>query len=282
MQRPLSLAAEWVLLFLSMGHVAAQPTSHDASRADKYKAVKAVLQQFYEHGVVPSHVEKEDYRSAVYDLINCQEYGYYIGFANENDSKSESKVNDDVADLTNLALNMVIWENDLRKLRIPEEIWRPVLEQYETDNLNLRSSANENEYKEGDFSLGLAEKLNARMAEAGRSNPKFIEEGGCGAGGADVRFKLNPPDGQLFLIPVFLYKVCQAQHLIPTDFRSCSRWKEILDDSVPSLTGDYVYLARWADGVVRCGSVSEDDFWKKNESTIVITKLRSPQCSLAW
>ncbi len=277
MCRPISLVAFCVLVLGSVSLRAQSSTSFD--RADKYQAAKAVLQQFYEHGVVPSNINQDDQKEGVYDLLNCQEYGYYMGFLNEDQSGSKpiaKQENDDLPDLMEIALNVVIWENDLRKLGVPEGTWRPVLDEYEANNLTAKSDAIDADVPQ------LAAQLNARMTSAGRSRPKFVERGGCGSGGADVHFELNPPDGQLFLIPVFLYKVCQVQRLVPTDFKSCNRWKEVFTASVPSLTGDYVYLARWADGVVRCGSVSEDDFWKKNDSTIVITELRSPQCSLAW
>ena len=277
MCRPITLLACCVLAFCSLSLHAQSSTSF--SRADKYKSLKVVLQQFYEHGVVPSNINRDDQKEGVYDLLNCQEYGYYMGFPDEDASTPQVKPNqenDDLVDVTDLALNMVIWENDLRKLGIPEAVWGSALSEYEEDSLNSKSGA------EDVRSAHLADQLNARMAGAGKSRPKFVERGGCGAGGADVHFQLSPPNGQLFLIPVFLYKVCQVQHLVPTDFRSCNRWKEVFASSVPSLTGDYVYLARWADGAVRCGSVSEDDFYKKDGSTIVITELRSPQCSLAW
>jgi hypothetical protein len=45
-----------------------------------------------------------------------------------------------------------------------------------------------------------------------------------------------------------------------------------------------MYLARWTDGVVRCGLLTYDDFDKsmeKEKSILVITKLRSPECSPA-
>jgi hypothetical protein len=95
-----------------------------------------------------------------------------------------------------------------------------------------------------------------------------------------VHFALKPADGQLFLIPIFLYKLCQVQHLSPADPKSCDRFKEVFSGGVSYVSGDYVYLARWADGVVRCGSLDINKF--KSDSTIEITKLRSPECSPGW
>jgi hypothetical protein len=168
---------------------------------------------------------------------------------------------------------MVVWENDLRKLGVPENVWRPVLEKYESEVLTSKP-----------MTIDVTAELNANMARAGRSSPKFVYEPGCGSGGVDVHFALNPADGQLFLIPVFLYKLCQVQHLSPMDFKSCDRWKEIFSERVWNVSGDYMYLARWSDGVVRCGLLTYDDFDKsmeKEKSVLVITKLRSPECSPA-
>jgi hypothetical protein len=128
--------------------------------------------------------------------------------------------------------------------------------------------------------------LNRRMAHAGLSKPKFVFNPGCGSGGgASVHFALQPADGQLFLIPVFLYKLCQAQHVSPFDFKSCDRWKEIFSERVWAVSGDYMYLARWSDGVVRCGKLTYDDiekFGQKRDGFLTITKLRSAECSQAF
>jgi hypothetical protein len=80
---------------------------------------------------------------------------------------------------------------------------------------------------------------------------------------------------------VFLYKLCQAQHLNPSDLKSCDRWTEVIHGAASHVSGDYMYLARWSDGSVRCGSLgftSQDQEGK----TFQITKMRSPECNPGW
>jgi len=266
------------ILVLSSIPLAAQ-TSANFSRADKYKAAKAVLQQFYEKGELGSGIDSDD--RGEYDTSAarpCQEPTEYLG-SFQDDSKHDpvekpQHKNDDIADFVLDAVDMVIWENDLRKLGVPEYIWRPVLDRYEASILNPKQK-----------SIDVTAQLNAAMVRAGRSKPKFVYHPGCGSGGADVHFTLKPADGQLFLIPVFLYKLCQVQHLSPLDFKSCDRWKEIFSERVWAVSGDYMYVARWTDGVVRCGLLTYGDFSKsfeKENSILVITKLRSPECNPAF
>jgi hypothetical protein len=64
MRRPMSFAAGCVLVLCNI-HLASQ-TSADFSHADKYKAVKDVLQEFYENGTVSSGLRF--YENGEYDL----------------------------------------------------------------------------------------------------------------------------------------------------------------------------------------------------------------------
>jgi hypothetical protein len=281
MRRFLSFAAGCIFVLCSIP-LAAQ-TSANFSLADKYKAAKAVLQQFYKKGELSSGLYGSE--PGEYDLSGagppCVDSTEYLG-SFQDDSKNEpvekpQHKNDDIADFVLDAVKMVVWENDLRKLHIPEQIWRPVLDRYEASILDPKQNTIN--------ATAVTAQLNAAMARAGRSKPKFVFQPGCGSGGADVHFTLKPADGQLFLIPVFLYKLCQVQHLSPLDFKSCDRWKEIFTERVWAVSGDYMYLARWTDGVVRCGLLTYDDFSKgfeKQNSMLVITKLRSPECSPAF
>jgi hypothetical protein len=283
MRRSITLILSFIFALVSL-NLAAQ-TSADFSRADKYKAVKDILRQSH-----PSAIDRSDKGGegkGEYDLSSAsgcsQPYDYLGSFRDAYDTLLEKPqhTNDDIGDFVLDAVNMVVWENDLRKLRVPERIWRPVLERYEAEVL----SAKPNDVRVATDVHVLVTVLNERMAEAGVAAPKFVYEPGCGSGGLEVQFALKPANGQLFLIPIFLYKVCQVQHLNPLDFKSCDRWKEIFSEHVWAISGDYMYLARWTDGVVRCGSLTENDFKKTNDSAtqeLVITKLRSPECSPAF
>jgi hypothetical protein len=275
MRRSISFIASCIFALVSLNPAA--QTSAGFSRADKYRAVKTVLQQELQgKSAIDESADGE------YDLAQasaCSEpYDYLGSFRDAHDTLLEKPQhkNDDVSDFILDAVNVVIWENDLRKLRIPEGIWRPVLDRYEAEIMSAEPS---NVRVATDAQIVMTV-LNERMANAGLSKPKFVLEAGCGSSGVDVRIALKPTDGQLFLIPIFLYKLCQVQHLNPLDFKSCDRWKEIFNEHVLEISGDYRYLARWSDGVVRCGSVTDNDFNKTDE--LVITKLRSPECNPAF
>jgi hypothetical protein len=262
----------------------AAQTSSSFGRADKYRAAKTILQEIYDQGDLSSGIEKNDNGEVdEYDLSRgstCQEPSEYLGsFESENVTTGERSErpqhkNDDIAAFVLDEVNIVVWQNDLRKLNIPDSVWRPVLDIYEASIINPKAKGFNMEIMAGG--------LNRRMAQAGLSKPKFVFQPGCGSGGASVHFALQPADGQLFLIPVFLYKLCQAQHVSPLDFKSCDRWKEIFSERVWAVSGDYMYLARWSDGVVRCGKLTYDDidkFGQKWDGFLTITELRSPECN---
>jgi len=278
MHRLSSLATAVILFFCA--HVLAQPSSR-LPTAEQYRDLKATMQQFYDRGLVPSNIRKPDpvitiyNRPGEYDLYYCGEAGSYLGWFEDHPSRDP-----ELYSLTELALRMVVWENDIRKLGVPEEVWRSTLNSFEASALQHPFEPGTDAY--GRSIASLAAELNARNVRAGRSLPKFVKEGGCGGGEIQVHFALKPADGQLFLIPVFLYKLCQAQNLNPSDLRSCDRWKEVLNGEVSYASGDYMYMAHWSDGVVRCGSIGFNNFDKHQEGTIEITKFRSPECKPAW
>jgi hypothetical protein len=180
-------------------------------------------------------------------------------------------------DLVGLAEKSVVWRNDLRKLGIPEKVWEPLIGEYE----NLWFKHRGESELDGQTNK-IAAALNKYKQQSDTSLPTFIV-GDCaaGAGAVDVRIELQPPEGQIYLIPVFLYKLCEAQHLDPADPRSCDRWTEVIHGTASYVSGDYVYLARWADGSVRCGPLgfNSPDLEGK---TLQITKLRSPKCTPGW
>jgi hypothetical protein len=279
MRRSLSFVTGCVFLLCGFS---SDPPFVPVSHPENYDALKTVMQQAYEKGLLKSGIEyaQKEGPPGTYDMSQgstCHEPTDYLG-SFDDPSKIGGVLlndrNDDIAQLVQLAVDMVVWTNDLRKLGVPERIWRPILNVYEDRVLRSKPST-----------FNIVELLNHEMARAGISTPKFIFRPECGAGGIDVHLELKPVEGQLFLIPVFLYKLCEVQHLNPLDLKSCDRWKEIFSERVGDVSGDYMYLARWTDGVVRCGTLTYDDFKKSSDEdkyNIVITKLQSPECRPAW
>lgn len=113
-----------------------------------------------------------------------------------------------------LALRTVQWRNDFAKLGIPNLVWEALVKDYENEALSHGGKLSEAEDEAA--ILRIASALN-RHRQANSHLPKFVVEGGCGAGEIEVRIELRPQDGRLFLIPTFLFKLCQVQNLNPTD-----------------------------------------------------------------
>ena len=250
----------------------------------QYQLVQATMEQFYARGLVkrPSNIARGlvnstiDRKSASYDLWNCVESTDYLGFVDDKEPGSGA-----LDKLLNLALTTVVWRSDFKKLGVPEEVWGSLVSSYESMALKQGGVFRDNQQDEAPRKQ-IAAALNKYRQQANPRLPKFIVEGGCGGGGEiEVHIKLLPADGQLFLIPVFLYKLCQAQHLIAADPRSCDRWTEVINGTASYVSGDYLYLARWTDGSVRCGPLGFKSFDQEGK-TFQITKLRSPECNPGW
>jgi hypothetical protein len=88
-----------------------------------------------------------------------------------------------------------------------------------------------------------------------KAPPIELDQGECGAGGLSVKITTDPRGAQLYIIPVFFKKLCEAQEKNVNDFHSCDRWREIHDGFSADVSGDYVYKARWADGTEREGNL---------------------------
>lgn len=166
--------------------------------------------------------------------------------------------NDPVYDLSDAALVVVMWTNDFRRLGYPEEIWRPIVEAYENSELVWASSQDGPNDPYGTASDQLVATLNHYRHRFNPSLPRAIHDDGCGAGDEGVKISTDPKDGRAFFIPVFFYKLCQAQKIDPNDTSRCDRWFEAMDGHLTYLAGAYHYLIRWSDGTVREGLLNFD------------------------
>jgi hypothetical protein len=104
--------------------------------------------------------------------------------------------------------------------------------------------------------MPLARQLNAYQ-RTHRILPPVIALG-CGGGEIEVRIVAEPPNGTVFFIPVFFHEICRLQQIDPDDQNRCNRWREAIAGTPSMVAGDYVYLARWPDGVIRRGKLSFD------------------------
>jgi hypothetical protein len=238
--------------------------------AKQYQLVYATMEQFYRHGVLRSNI---DPKSEFYDLNICDPEGY-LGAVDDKEPTDET-----LGYLASLAEETVVWRNDFMKLGIPDDVWGPLVSSYESVVIKRGGVFEGNQGVAGRNQIVAA--LNKYRRQANRRLPEFTDEGGCGAGEINVNIRLLPADGQLFLIPVFLFKLCQAQHLNAADPGSCDRWTEVINGTASYVSGDYLYLARWTDGTVRCGPLGFKSVNQEGK-TFQITKLRSPVCNPGW
>ena len=234
----------------------------------QYEAVKQAMQSFYERGLLTSTIGEHG-AHAEYDLWSCTDPAEFMG---------DSGL--DLTDFVMLAATTVIWRNDFRKLGVPPIVWEGPVSSYESAALKHGGQLSNAQEEAGKKQIAAA--LNNYRRQSKPSLPRFIVEGGCGgAGEVEVHLTLQPPDGRLFLIPVFLYKVCQAQHLNPNDPGTCDRWTEVLNGTASYVSGDYIYMARWSDGAVRCGPLGFNNEVQEGK-TFAITKMRNPECNPGW
>ena len=99
----------------------------------------------------------------------------------------------------------------------------------------------------------LAAKMEAIRARLQPNKPRIMSEGGCGGGESEFTVELSPPDGRLWLINAFAFKVCERRLPDPWNHIACS-WNEYTTGEKTAASGRYIYEARWPDGTVRRGA----------------------------
>src|SRR5271166_2761300 len=111
--------------------IALGQTSSDLAKvspAERYRVVKATMQQFYDRGLLGSAISKLNPEQ--YDIANCGTSSEFTGsFEGEGDRGK------DLTQSMYVAMVVVTWENDFRRLGIPEEVWKPLLNGYEEGEL---------------------------------------------------------------------------------------------------------------------------------------------------
>jgi hypothetical protein len=218
----------------------------------QYLAIKQAMQQMYNRSgpeIRSTLTLHDDPRG--YDLNHCVDGSDFLGW---------SGVDALTTHFANLAFDTVIWRNNLAKIGYPAEIVDPLLSEYETARLAgaLRSPP-ETRNQQDTANDRFLERFRARLADYRRSKPSLtpiIVEGGCGAGEVSVSIATEPRGAQVMFIPTFFYELCKAQRLDPDDTQRCNRWREAVDGTLSHVAGDYLYTARWPDGVTRRGTLS--------------------------
>jgi hypothetical protein len=250
----------------------AAQTSSSLVRRDpgsQYGMVKRAAQQLLDSGAVQSHIRPGE----SYNLALCQDFYLYAG--NTSDVYDREPV---LRTLAELALEIVILNNDLRILGYPDAVWRSMLADFENTQLVLLlregGQTSPNAELPSDKNDGVSKRrLVALMNNYRRqSNPSLravTYAEGCGAGEFEIRVLTEPRNGRILFIPAFFYQLCRAQQLDPNDTNRCDRWHEALNGQLSWVAGDYYYIVHWPDGAVRQGRLS---FNKSQEGQVVVIR----------
>ena len=226
-----------------------------------YYALKKSLQEFYTQRVLPSNIGKGN-DSSEYDLVVCSSGGDFVGAWVDSPSTFMPPAN--------LAARIVVLRNDLHRLGFPENIWHPLLVQFEDAQIaRIRQGGDPDDRP---FLDQLARTLNRYRQQENPQLPVAMMEGGCGAGEIGIRIQLNPPDGEVLFMPKLLYRFCRTLNLDPDNPQACDHWRRAADGTLYQVAGDYRFWARWPDGATLRGDV---DFSKYTEGeNVSFTKPR--------
>lgn len=72
-------------------------------------------------------------------------------------------------------------------------------------------------------------------------------------GGEDVAILISPPNGRLWLINGFAFRLCERKTANPWNHIGCG-WNEYTTDDGAHMSGRYIFEVRWPDGTVRRGA----------------------------
>jgi hypothetical protein len=264
-----------LVLTLMLAPALAQ-TSSTLLKGDQAAAYEQLKQTFQAlppfNSAMSSSALYDSVNPNTYNLANCQDGSEFLAYGTHRDV-----VLDRLADL---ALQIILWSTDLRTLGYPEQVWRPLLSNFEQAQLrliqNVGPAATEASYETirhpyQTFAPRFAESLNAYRRQNPRLRP-IIYESGCGAGEISVHIQTQPPIGNVDIIPRFFYKLCQVQKLDAENPRTCDHWREVGRGAVDEVAGSYFYRIRWPDGAIDRGTL---DFSKTEDGgTITLPRQR--------
>jgi hypothetical protein len=222
-----------------------------------YFAVKTVMQGFYDEDSMQQRRARDP---SQYDLSNCEDGSNYTNTGNDKPTVTSR--------FADIAFNVIVWREALRHIGYPAQLWQPTIvawEQRRVDRTIALSAPRSGAFAAldppdmdaGALIAQMASRLNAYQS-GHPALPKIVEIGGCGAGGATVSIATAPLAAQVMFIPTFFYQLCKVQRQNADDPNGCPQWREALEGKLQSVEGDYMYFARWSDGVVRRGKLSFD------------------------
>ena len=268
MTNPFNLAWLVGLCALLWGTPAAAQTSSSLVQTDpqrNYAAIKNIITAiddaeraaYAEQAARENGGQKvESLPPEILDLDHCATASQYFGSAAEGDK---------VVPLARLALDVTIWGRNLQLMKFPGQVWEPSLRNYETAQVGemRRAQGRQLDARLQARRQGFMKEFATRLSSYQQSHPslgRVVNDGSChryaSAGNLSLRIETDPTGGSVFLIPTFFYELCRAQNIDPDDTQRCNRWREAISGRTASVSGDYLYVARWSDGATRRGKLS--------------------------
>jgi hypothetical protein len=270
-------SAAWAaaaVLFLVIAQSAFGQTSNEAFLADPrahYQAIKQILEGLIEQEAQKSKREDERHLAEL-RRSNPAEWRQTVAARREWDRRADlytcgngadfltderTQNNDLIVAMAQLATDTIDLTHLLRKF--PRPIWEAPVRNFEARELDRIVEARGFLQDYQDQRAALLNALAPPLNDARRGNPALPEvtvDGGCGAGEITVNIETDPPGAQVLFSPTFFYEFCKAQKFNPEDTERCHHWREAVSGTVASVSGDYVYIARWSDGAARRGKLS--------------------------
>ncbi|ALJ14556.1 hypothetical protein [Sphingopyxis macrogoltabida] len=165
-----------------------------------------------------------------------------------------------------VALETARLRAELRRMHYPASIYAEPLLAFERESIARAEERATN----GDPYTSLAEALEAARAGAKAPLSPVFEYRDCtpppmaapsrprlGAvrspPAPGVKFRTEPPAGELWMISAFAFKVCVRKQPDPWDRFAC-KWNEVETGVTRNISGRFVYQVRWPDGTVRKGT----------------------------
>jgi hypothetical protein len=212
-------------------------------------------------------------RTANYRLDDCTKNGI--------DLFDDGAVGQRLADL---ALQIVAWSSDLQTLGYPESLWKPMIESYEKQALDLMRThdgsqaswdkiAGDLSDRDEAFRKDFASKLNA-YRRAGHERLPLVDgrdRGDC-AGSPGIQFKvsIDPPDAQAFTISNLRFHYCRKKNIDAYDRIACEGWEEAINGSTVFISGEKQYMAQWSDGFRVFGTIKDEG--RKNGDPFIVRR----------
>jgi hypothetical protein len=224
----------------------------------------------------------DDPRLKAYDLIDCDPF-YDVPEGLEEQEADRVQLAIDVskmrAEFARLGYPLEVYDQpmlDYERFMLAgaEPVWAgrllALMAKYPDGEIEGFAGTAEESSLLGSGMLGaLAAELNARRARLSPRLPRFVVEGGCGAGEEEFEIRLVPATGELWLINAFAFRVCERKVADPWNHRACG-WSQYSAGDTTVASGRYMYEARWPDGTVKRGArVLQADF--DNDETGAVT-----------